>query len=153
LDAAAKGSIYKNTIFNQREVEFQEQKGGEKMPVIYAESKNFGDKVHLITGAVDAPQTEKSREHCSEYNSVLSDGAFCYRVCGELPKGKHPIAYRYFSRIAHQGEHVDWFECSHDGCEGYDHHFDEDTSTVCCSFKLWKGHSEHCNLMIEVAVV
>ena len=135
------------------EIKFREQKGGENMPVIYAESKNFEDKVHLITGAVDAPQIEKSREHCSEHNSALSDGAFCYRVCGELPKGKHPIAYRYFSRIAHQGEHVDWVECSHDGCEGYDHHFDEDTSTVCCSFKLWKGHGGHCNLMIEVTVV
>jgi len=148
-----KRSTYKDNIFNQREVAFREQKGGENMPVIYAESKNFEDKVHLITGAVDAPRNEKSREHCSEYNAALNDGAFCYRVCGELPKGKHPIAYRYFSRVAHQGEHVDWVECLHDGCEGYDHHFDEDTSTVCCSFKLWKGLGGHCNLMIEVAVV
>lgn len=123
------------------------------MPVIYAESKILEDKVQLITGAVDAPRIEKSREYCSEYNAALNDGAFCYRVCGELPKGKHPIAYRYFSRIAQQDEHVDWVECSHDGCEGYDHHFDEKTATVCCSFKLWKGLGGHCNLMIEVIVV
>ena len=123
------------------------------MPVIHAKSKNFEDKVHLITAAVAAPQIEKSREHCAKYNSDLSDDSLCYRVCGELPKGKRPIAYRYFSRMAHQGEHADWVECSHDGCEGYDHHFDEDTATVCCSFKLWKGQGEHCHLMIEVAVV
>jgi hypothetical protein len=123
------------------------------MQIIHAKSKNFEDKVHLITAAVAAPQIETSREHCSEYHSDLSDGALCYRVCGELPKGKRPIAYRYFSRMAHQGKNVDWVECSHDGCEGYDHHFDEDTSTVCCSFKLWKGLGGDCNLMIEVAVI
>ena len=122
------------------------------MPVIFAKGKIFEDKVHLITDAVDAPQIEKSREHCATYNSNLSDGALCYRVCGELPKDKHPISYRYFSRIAHQDEHVDWVECLHDGCEGYDHHFDDDTSTVCSSFKLWKGEGGHRNLMIEVAV-
>ena len=61
------------------------------MPVIHAKSKKFKDKVHLITAAVDAPQVEKSREHCAAYNSYLSDGALCYRVCGVLPKGKSPI--------------------------------------------------------------
>lgn len=153
MDAAVKRIIYNDTIYNQREVEFRKQKGGENMPVIHAKSKKFKDKVHLITAAVDAPQVEKSKEHCAAYNSYLSDGALCYRVCGVLPKGKSPVAYRYFSRMDHQGEHVDWVECSHDGCEGYDHHFDEDTSTVCSSFKLWKGQGGHCNLMIEVAVV
>jgi hypothetical protein len=123
------------------------------MPVIHAESKIFGDKVHLITAAVGVPQMDKSKEYCAAYNSHLSDGAFCYRVCGELPMGKRPIAYRYFCRMVHQGEQVDWKECSHDGCEGYDHHFDEGTSTVCSTFKLWKGYGGHCHLMIEVAVI
>jgi hypothetical protein len=123
------------------------------MPVIYAKRKNFENKVHLITAAVSVPQIEKSREYCAAYNSHLRDGAFCYRVCGELPKDKHPVAYRYFWRMAHQGKHVEWEECSHDGCEGYDHHFDEDTSTVCSTFKLWKAYGGHCQLMIEVAVI
>jgi hypothetical protein len=153
LNTAVKWVIYKDNIFNQRKVEFRNQKGGENMPVIRAESINFEDKVHLITAAVAAPQIEKSREQCAESNSHLSDSAFCYRVCGKLPEGKRPMAYRYFSRTAHQDEHMEWIECSHDGCEGYDHHFDEDTSTVCSSFKLWKKYGEHCNLMIEVSVV
>lgn len=122
------------------------------MPVIHAKSNYFENKVNLITDAVGAPQIEKSREHCATYDSYLDGGATCYRVCGELPKGKRPIAYRYFSRMAHQGENAHWTQCPDNGCEGFNPRFDENTSTVCSSFKLWKGHGEHRDLMIEVAV-
>jgi hypothetical protein len=123
------------------------------MAVIHAKRIDFETKVHLITTAVSVPKIEKSREYCASYNSHSSEGAFCYRVCGKLPKGKHPITYKYFSQMVRQGEHVDWEECSHDGCEGYDHHFDEDTSTVCSTFKLWKGQGGHGRLMMEIAVI
>ena len=122
------------------------------MPVYYAKSKNSENKVYLIVDAVGAPQTEKSKESCATYDSYLDGGALCYRVCGELPKGKRPAAYRYFSRRSHQGDDAGWVECSGDGCEGFDPYFDEHTSTVCSSFKLWKGHGEHRDLMIEVSV-
>lgn len=122
------------------------------MNTIEAKSDIIKDIVYLVTDAVGAPIIDKSKSACAVFESFLSEGAICYNVCGPIPRGKRPQSVEYFTRISHQGDRAPWEACDGDGCQGEALRFQEETSTLCGQFRLWKGHGEYRDLMVKVTL-
>lgn len=122
------------------------------MNVICAKSDTISNIVYLVTDAVGTPIVDRSESACAIFESFISEGAICYRVCGPIPMGQRPEKVEYFTRRAHQAGAAHWESCSGDGCQGEDMQFQEETATLCGQFRLWKGHGEHRDLMVKVTL-
>jgi len=122
------------------------------MNIIKAKSTTINDIVYLVTDAVGAPIIDRSKSACAVFESFISDGAICYRICGPLPNGRNPDKVEFFTRVAHQDDSVAWEACDGDGCQGEEMRFQADTATLCGQFRLWKGHGENRDLMVKVTL-
>ena len=122
------------------------------MNIIKAKSDVIDNIVYLVTDAVGTPLVDRSESACAVFESFLSEGAVCYRVCGPVPAGYRPDKIEYFTRRSHQQGGAPWEACDGDGCRGEEMKFQEDTSTLCGQFRIWKGHGEHRDLMVKVTL-
>lgn len=112
----------------------------------------INDIVYLVTDAVGVPIIDRSKSACAIFESFISEGAVCYRVCGPVPGGRRPTKVEYFTRPSHQGDNTEWETCDGDGCLGEGLQFQADTSTLCAGFRLWKGRGEYRDLLVKVTL-
>lgn len=122
------------------------------MNVIHAKSDIINNIVYLVTDAVGAPLVDRSKSACAILESFYIEDAVCYRVCGPIPQGQRPAKVEYFTRSTRNGDQAPWEACNGDGCRGEVMKFQEETSTLCGQFSLWKGHGEHRDLMVKVTL-
>jgi hypothetical protein len=119
------------------------------MSEIMAKNSTRDGVTYLTVHSVGSPVGHKDRDRCGIYPDYLK-GSICYRICGEIPRGRKPNRVEFFSRISHQGDDTLWVECPGDGCEGSDPEFHKEGSKICGLFKLWKGDGSHHDLMMKV---
>ena len=122
------------------------------MNIIQAKSDTISNIVYLVTDAVGSPIVDRSESACAIFESFLSEGAVCYRVCGPIPFGSRPEKVEYYTRRSHKNSQGPWEACNGNGCQGEAMAFQEETSTLCGQFRLWHGHGEHRDLMVKVTL-
>jgi len=105
----------------------------------------------IVVQGMGSPVGVKDPDKCGIMPQYLK-GAVCYRVCGEIPKGREPGRVEFLTRASYQGEDTPWQTCGDDGCAGGDFEFDRKNSRVCGLFKLWRGDGSHRDLMMKVAL-
>lgn len=124
------------------------------MSTLNVTTDTIANIVYSVTDAIGAPIIDRSRNICAIYESFFneSEGAVCYRVCGPIPRGREPEKVEYFTRLSNQDDETPWEACDGDGCQAEEMKFQAATGTLCSQFRLWKGHGEHRDLLVEVTL-
>jgi hypothetical protein len=112
-------------------------------------SCTIDDATYITADGLGSPVGVKDRDKCGVLPEYLN-GAVCYRVCGEIPRGRTPKKVEFFSRASYQMVDTPWQSCEMDGCQGSDFEFDQENSKICGMFKLWRGDGSHRDLMMKV---
>ena len=121
------------------------------MAEIAACSCTIDDKTYLTVEGLGSPVGTKDRDKCGIMPEYVQ-GSICYRVCGEIPRGRKPQKVEFFSRPSYQLEQIPWQSCEIDGCQGSDYDFEPESSKICGLFKLWRGDGSHRDLMMKVTL-
>jgi hypothetical protein len=121
------------------------------MAEINACSCTIDDTTYITAEGLGSPVGVKDRDKCGIMPDYLQ-GAVCYRVCGEIPRGRKPRKVEFFIRPSYQLEQTPWQDCEIDGCQSSDFEFEQENSKICGLFKLWRGDGSHRDLMMKVAL-
>ena len=121
------------------------------MTEIKANSTTNDNVTCILVQGLGSPVGVKDPNKCGIMPEYFK-GAICYRVCGEIPKGREPRQVEFLIRASYQGEHTPWKACGRDGCEGVEYEFDRKSSRLCGRFKLWRGDGSHRDLMMRVTL-
>ena len=121
------------------------------MAEITACSCTIDDTTYVTAEGLGSPVGTKDRDKCGILPEYLQ-GAVCYRVCGEIPRGRKPKKVEFFSRPSYQLAQTPWQDCEMDGCQGSEFEFEQESSKICGLFKLWRGDGSHRDLMMKIAL-